>query len=85
MNKQLDGLEMGQYSKDIPFPENDQWVYLENKPKLKLGDTIYYWTFVLKNGQRNIQQGSWTVTGENVFVDLQRFVIDAKISDYNLH
>ncbi|XP_013136480.1 PREDICTED: beta-1,3-glucan-binding protein-like [Papilio polytes] len=63
VNKQLDGLEMGQYSKDIPFPENDQWVYQENKPKLKLGDTIYYWTFVLKNGQRNIQQGSWTVTG----------------------
>lgn len=83
MNKPLDGLEVGQYWKDISIPENGQWVYQENKPELKLGDKIYYWIFVVKNGQSSIQEGFWTVTGENFFEDLQSLVIDTKMFDYN--
>ncbi|KPJ15399.1 Beta-1,3-glucan-binding protein [Papilio machaon] len=62
LNEELNGLELGHYTKDVPVPTNGQWTFKENKAKLMLGDTINYWTFVLKNGVRNIQQGSWTVT-----------------------
>ncbi|KAF9408553.1 hypothetical protein HW555_011795, partial [Spodoptera exigua] len=45
-----DGLNDGQINKDNTQPRNGYWVYMNRKEKLNVGDTIYYWLYVIKNG-----------------------------------
>ncbi|XP_068618307.1 beta-1,3-glucan-binding protein-like [Battus philenor] len=63
LNQELNGLELGQWTKDVPRPTNGRWVFKDKNAKLKLGDTVYYWTFVMKNGAIHRREGGeWTVT-----------------------
>lgn len=50
VNKEMDGLEAGDMSKDILKKRNGRWVFEERKLRLKKGDTVYYWLFVIKDG-----------------------------------
>lgn len=50
VNKEMDGLEAGDMSKDVLKKRNGRWVFEERKLKLKKGDTVYYWLFVIKDG-----------------------------------
>ncbi|CAG9861070.1 unnamed protein product [Phyllotreta striolata] len=49
INKPLEGLEAGRFSKDILKPTNGKWVFENYEVKLNKGDVIYYWLFVIRN------------------------------------
>lgn len=49
LNKPLDNLEAGRFSKDIMRPRGGRWIFEDKQTKLKKGDVIYYWLFVIKN------------------------------------
>lgn len=60
----MEGLEAGHWSRDITKAKNGLWIFRDRKAKLKIGDKIYFWTYVLKNGLGYRQDnGEWTVTG----------------------
>ncbi|CAH2039323.1 unnamed protein product, partial [Iphiclides podalirius] len=63
LNEELNGLETSKWSKDVHGRTNGRWVFADKKVQLKLGDTIYYWIFVMKNGALFRQDPQeWTVT-----------------------
>lgn len=49
INKPLIDIEAGELSRDVIQKTGDRWVYLDYRPKLKVGDVIRYWLFVIKN------------------------------------
>ncbi|XP_057662747.1 uncharacterized protein LOC130897840 isoform X1 [Diorhabda carinulata] len=49
LNKPLDNLEAGRYSKDILKHSGGKWVFEDRQTELKKGDVIYYWLFVIRN------------------------------------
>ncbi|XP_055913520.1 uncharacterized protein LOC129947111 [Eupeodes corollae] len=51
LNEQMRGLEAGKWSKDISQPTNGRYVFEDRVTSFKVGDVIYYWTFVINNGQ----------------------------------
>ncbi|XP_030388213.1 gram-negative bacteria-binding protein 3-like [Scaptodrosophila lebanonensis] len=51
LNKGFNGLEAGQFSRDITKAEGGRWTYRDTETELKSGDTLYFWTYVLYNGQ----------------------------------
>lgn len=60
----MEGLEAGQWARDVTKPKNGVWVFRDRNAQLKLGDKIYFWTYVIKNGLGYRQDnGEWTVTG----------------------
>lgn len=60
----MEGLEAGQWARDITKPKNGVWTFRDRNAELKLGDKIYFWTYVIKNGLGYRQDnGEWTVTG----------------------
>ncbi|XP_073946827.1 beta-1,3-glucan-binding protein 1-like isoform X2 [Choristoneura fumiferana] len=64
LNEQMEGLEGGQWSRDINRPKDGRWTFRDREAQLKIGDTIYFWTYVIKNGLGYRQEnGEWTVTG----------------------
>ncbi|XP_032520412.2 beta-1,3-glucan-binding protein 1-like [Danaus plexippus] len=64
LNEEMEGLEAGHWSRDITKAKNGLWIFRDRKAKLKIGDKIYFWTYVLKNGLGYRQDnGEWTVTG----------------------
>ncbi|KPJ15398.1 Beta-1,3-glucan-binding protein [Papilio machaon] len=63
LNQEMEGLEAGQWSRDITKAKNNRWTFRDRNAKLKLGDTIYFWTYVIKDGLGYRQDnGEWTVT-----------------------
>ncbi|KOB76198.1 Beta-1,3-glucan recognition protein 3, partial [Operophtera brumata] len=74
LNVEMEGLEAGQWARDITKAKNGQWVFRDRNAELKIGDTIYFWTYVIKNGLGYRQDnGEWTVTG---YVDEEGKEID---------
>ncbi|XP_017775323.1 PREDICTED: uncharacterized protein LOC108561775 isoform X1 [Nicrophorus vespilloides] len=51
LNKELEQMGNGQFSQDITTKRNGKWIYENKKMKLRNGDAIYYWIFVIKNGE----------------------------------
>ncbi|XP_050312314.1 gram-negative bacteria-binding protein 3-like [Anthonomus grandis grandis] len=49
INKEMDGLEAGQFSQDILKKRGNQWVFEDDRVILKRGDKIYFWLFVIKD------------------------------------
>lgn len=61
----MEGLEAGHWSRDITRPKNNRWVFSDKQARLKIGDKVYFWTFVIKNGLGYRQDdGVWTVEGK---------------------
>lgn len=69
----MEGLESGHWSRDITKAKNGVWTFRDRNAQLKLGDKIYFWTYVIKDGLGYRQDnGEWTVTGElyNRYIDM---------------
>nr|AXS59132.1 glucan-binding protein 3 [Leguminivora glycinivorella] len=63
LNQEMNGLEGGQWSRDITKAVNGRWTFRDRDAQLKIGDKIYFWTYVIKNGLGYRQDnGEWTVT-----------------------
>ncbi|EDW00761.1 gram-negative bacteria-binding protein 3 [Drosophila grimshawi] len=50
VNEEFDGLEAGTLARDIPTAKNGRWTFMDRSTVLKMGDTLYYWTYVIHNG-----------------------------------
>lgn len=50
LNEELDDLEPGTWSKDILKERNGRFTFKDRNTPIKLGDTIYYWTYVEHDG-----------------------------------
>ncbi|XP_018800719.1 PREDICTED: gram-negative bacteria-binding protein 3-like [Bactrocera latifrons] len=50
LNEEMNGLEAGTWARDITKAKNGRWTFRDPNTKLKLGDTLYYWTYVIYNG-----------------------------------
>ncbi|KAF9811618.1 hypothetical protein SFRURICE_005817 [Spodoptera frugiperda] len=78
LNVEMEGLEAGQWARDITKPKNGTWYFRDRNAELKLGDKIYFWTYVIKNGLGYRQDdGEWTVTG---FVNEDGTPVDPSVS-----
>lgn len=42
----MDGREAGTFSRDIVKPKNGLWTFRDTVTRLKVGDIIYFWTYV---------------------------------------
>ncbi|XP_052741807.1 beta-1,3-glucan-binding protein-like [Bicyclus anynana] len=63
LNQEMEGLEAGHWARDITKAKNGVWTFRDRNAELKLGDKIYFWTYVIKNGLGYRQDnGEWTVT-----------------------
>ncbi|KAI8038529.1 hypothetical protein M5D96_008429, partial [Drosophila gunungcola] len=45
LNEEFDGLEAGQWARDIPSAKKGRWTFRDRETKLNQGDTLYFWTF----------------------------------------
>ncbi|CAH2090812.1 unnamed protein product [Euphydryas editha] len=64
LNEEMEGLEGGYWSRDITKAKNGRWTFRDRNAELKIGDKIYFWTYVIKDGLGYRQDnGEWTVTG----------------------
>lgn len=79
LNEEMEGLEAGQWSRDITKPKNGVWIFRDRNAKLKLGDVIYFWTYVIKDGLGYRQDnGEWTVTGEHtqlIIIEIKNVIV----------
>ncbi|XP_064549006.1 gram-negative bacteria-binding protein 3 [Drosophila montana] len=50
LNEDFDGLEAGSWARDIPNAKKGRWTFRDRETVLNIGDTLYYWTFVVYNG-----------------------------------
>lgn len=50
VNQVMHYLEAGYYSRDVLVPKNGRWTFYDDNACLQIGDIIYYWTYVQKNG-----------------------------------
>nr|WJZ56741.1 beta-1,3-glucan recognition protein 3 [Dioryctria sylvestrella] len=63
LNEEMEGLEAGHWARDITKAKEGRWTFRDRNVKLKLGDKIYFWTYVIKDGLGYRQDnGEWTVT-----------------------
>lgn len=46
INEEMNGREAGYFSRDITKAKNGRWTFIDKTTKLKVGDVIYYWTYV---------------------------------------
>lgn len=67
----MNGREAGTFSRDITKVKNGRWTFIDKTTKLKVGDVIYYWTYVEhddgtgKRGYPNDDQ-EFTVAGVQI-------------------
>ena len=74
LNEEMEGLEAGHWSRDITKAKEGKWIFRDRNAQLKIGDKIYFWTYVIKDGLGYRQDnGEWTVTE---YVDEQGNVVD---------
>lgn len=65
----MNGLEAGHWARDITKAKNNSWTFLDKNAKLNIGDKIYFWTYVIKDGLGYRQDdGEWTVTGKDAIM-----------------
>lgn len=71
INEELDFLEAGQFSKDISKRTGDYWIFEDRTCRLKVGDRINFWLFVIKDklGYR-YDDGEYTITGKLVYLNI---------------
>lgn len=50
LNKEFNGLEAGTWSVDIAKVDAGRFTYRNYEPIIKIGDVIYYWTYVIRDG-----------------------------------
>ncbi|XP_037932610.1 beta-1,3-glucan-binding protein 2-like [Teleopsis dalmanni] len=50
LNQRMNGLEAGNWSVDVLSDEIGFWAYWNDDAVVNLGDRIYFWTFVIKDG-----------------------------------
>lgn len=50
LNEDFDGLEAGRWARDIPNAKHGRWTFRDRETRLHIGDTLYYWTYVIHNG-----------------------------------
>lgn len=50
LNEEMDGLEAGTWARDIVTPKNGRWTFRDRITQLKIGDTLYFWTYVIYKG-----------------------------------
>lgn len=50
LNEEFDGLEAGHWAKDILKVRDGRFTFVERQTPLKIGDILYYWTYVIHNG-----------------------------------
>lgn len=68
VNREMDGLEAGDMSKDILKKHKGRWTFFERKLKLKKGDTVYFWLYVLKDGLGyRLDDASFVYNGKRYF------------------
>lgn len=61
----MDGLEAGDWARDITKAKEGRWTFRDRNANLKVGDKIYFWTYVIKDGLGYRQDnGEWTVMGK---------------------
>lgn len=46
VNEEMNGREGGTFSKDVLKAKNGRWTFYDATAELKIGDTLYYWTYV---------------------------------------
>lgn len=64
VNKPMNGLEAGTFSKDVLRAKNGTWIFEDPNARLQIGDQLYYWLFVIKNGLGyRLDNGHFVVTG----------------------
>ncbi|XP_049874241.1 beta-1,3-glucan-binding protein 1-like [Pectinophora gossypiella] len=64
LNEEMEGLEAGYWSRDITKAKDGRWTFRDRDAKLNIGDKVYFWTYVIRNGLGYRQDnGEWTVTG----------------------
>lgn len=68
VNQEMDGLEAGDMSKDILKKHKGRWTFFERKLKLKKGDTVYFWLYVIKDGLgHRLDDGYFVYNGKSIF------------------
>ncbi|XP_012257831.2 gram-negative bacteria-binding protein 3-like [Athalia rosae] len=50
INREMEGIEAGEYSADVLRPRNNRWTYKNPTAPLNPGDTLYFWTMVHVDG-----------------------------------
>ncbi|KAH8319963.1 hypothetical protein KR074_010038 [Drosophila pseudoananassae] len=64
VNEEFDGLEAGRWARDIPKAKQGRWIFQDRETKLNLGETLYFWTYVIYNGLGYRQDdGAYVVNG----------------------
>lgn len=46
INEDFDGLEAGQFARDITKARDGKWTFRDGQQRFKPGDVIYYWLYV---------------------------------------
>lgn len=76
VNSEMDGLEAGDMSKDILKKHKGKWTFHERKLKLKKGDTVYFWLFVIKDGLGyRLDDGIFVYNGKKIGFVYKMFII----------
>ncbi|KAJ8713684.1 hypothetical protein PYW07_014054 [Mythimna separata] len=64
INKPFQGLSEGDIKEDVIRPKAGKWVYKNRDVELNIGDTIYYWIYIIKDGKGYMNTDlEYTVTG----------------------
>ncbi|KAH8300291.1 hypothetical protein KR044_012519 [Drosophila immigrans] len=50
LNEEFDGLEAGRWAHDVPTSKRGRWTFRDRETVLRVGDIIYFWTYVIHNG-----------------------------------
>lgn len=50
INKELEYLEAGEISRDVVKKRGDRWVYEDKTHRLRAGDKLYFWLYVIVDG-----------------------------------
>ncbi|XP_062131163.1 gram-negative bacteria-binding protein 3 [Drosophila sulfurigaster albostrigata] len=68
LNEEFDGLEAGRWSRDIPNARRGRWTFRDRETVLKVGDTLYFWTFVIHKGLGYREDDGAYVVNQNQIV-----------------
>ncbi|XP_037907713.1 gram-negative bacteria-binding protein 3-like [Hermetia illucens] len=64
LNEEMDGLEAGTWARDIVKAKGGRFTFRDRTTALKIGDVLYYWTYVIYNGLGYREDdGKYVVTG----------------------
>lgn len=78
LNEEFDGLEAGTWARDITKPKDGRYTFVDRQTKFKIGDKLYFWTYVIYNGLGYRQED-----GEYVINDFINSNINNKVNPDN--